>query len=52
MTSLAYVEMRLLIALMMWHFDMELCSESKDWAGQKAFLLWQKPELMVKLRLR
>ncbi|KAH8819269.1 cytochrome protein [Xylogone sp. PMI_703] len=47
--NLAYVEMRLLIALVLWHFDLELCPVSNDWAKQKVFLLWEKPQLMVKL---
>ncbi|PLN79965.1 cytochrome P450 monooxygenase [Aspergillus taichungensis] len=50
--NLAYMEMRLAMALMLWHFDMELCEESKDWSNQKVYLLWQKPALMVKMSPR
>jgi cytochrome P450 len=50
--SLAYMEMRLLMALVLFRFDMELCDGSEDWDKQKSFLLWAKPELMVRLSPR
>ncbi|KAF2141517.1 uncharacterized protein K452DRAFT_327154 [Aplosporella prunicola CBS 121167] len=48
--SLAYHEMRLLLANMVWSFDIELCEESRNWAHQKQWFLWEKPALMVRLR--
>lgn len=47
--SLAYVEMRLILAQVLWNFDMELATKSDNWADQKIFSLWQKEPLYVKL---
>ena len=49
---MAYHEMRLIIAKLLWHFDMELCVESEEWIKQKVYTLWEKPPLMVKLIAR
>lgn len=49
--SLAYAEMRLILAKLLWNFDVELCEESKNWATeQKVFILWEKGPLMVRLK--
>ncbi|CZR68230.1 related to cytochrome P450 CYP3/CYP5/CYP6/CYP9 subfamilies [Phialocephala subalpina] len=49
--NLAYTEMRVILAKMIWNFDMELCEESREWnKGQKVFLVYDKPPLMVKLK--
>jgi len=49
--SLAYAEMRLIAAKVLFSFDLELSDESKDWLkNNKVFGLWEKPPLMVKLR--
>ena len=50
--SLAIIEMRLLIALLFFQFDIKLKHESQDWADQKIFLLWEKGPLMVNLTPR
>ncbi|KAE8152566.1 cytochrome P450 [Aspergillus avenaceus] len=50
--NLAYMEMRLAVALVLWHFDLELCPASETWDRQRAFTLWEKPELLVKLKPR
>lgn len=47
--SLAFVEMRLLMSLLLWNFDLELDAVSNDWNKQSAFLLWEKPEMFVKI---
>ena len=52
MSSLAYFEMRLMLAMLLWTFDLELDAASQNWADQKAYTLWEKPDLMVKLRPR
>lgn len=44
--------MRSILARVLWHFDLELCDESSDWARQKVFILWDKPALNVRLRAR
>lgn len=48
--SLAYHEMRLVMAKVLYSFDFELTPESKDWADQETYILWQKKPLMCKLR--
>ncbi|KAF2217364.1 hypothetical protein CERZMDRAFT_63537 [Cercospora zeae-maydis SCOH1-5] len=50
--NLAYHEMRLILTKVLYNFDMSLCEESKRWADQKTFILWQKPQLMVQLTPR
>lgn len=50
--NLAYMEMRLIMALILWNFDLELCPASESWDNQRVFNLWEKPELMVKLSPR
>jgi cytochrome P450 len=50
--NLAWAEMRTILARMAWNFDMELLDVRKDWKKQKAFVLWSKPSLMVKLTVR
>ncbi|OJD30760.1 cytochrome p450 protein [Diplodia corticola] len=47
--NLAYHEIRLLLAYLVWHFDFELCEESARWMDQKVFALWAKPPLMIKV---
>jgi hypothetical protein len=45
--------MRLILARILWNFDMTLADESRAWAdGQKMYLLWEKPDLMVTLKPR
>jgi len=50
LNSLAYAEMRLILAKILWHFDLELVDTARDWMGeQKVFALWEKGSLDVKL---
>jgi hypothetical protein len=42
--------MRLILARLIWNFDMTLALDSRDWLeGQKNHLLWDKPALNVHL---
>jgi len=50
--SLAYNEMRSVMARMIWHFDMQLCEDSENWIQQNCFFMWDKPALNVKLSHR
>lgn len=50
--SLAYAEVRTILARMIWNFEMELCEESRGWAEQKIYFLWDKPSLKVVLKPR
>ena len=42
-------ELRLIMAKMLWNFDMELCEDCDGWIKQRTFILWEKEPLMVKL---
>jgi cytochrome P450 len=50
--SLAWAEIRAILARLVWHFDFEMMDTSRDWEKQKVFILWSKPSLMVKLKVR
>ncbi|KAK0673247.1 putative isotrichodermin C-15 hydroxylase [Cercophora samala] len=47
--NLAYAEMRLILARLLWNFDLELMPESENWSEQKIYMLWQKGALNVRL---
>ncbi|KAK1674114.1 cytochrome P450 [Colletotrichum godetiae] len=48
--NLAYVEMRLILARLIWNFDVEIDEEYKDWAQkQQVFILWDKGPLKAHL---
>lgn len=48
--NLAYAEMRLIIAKLVYNFDMRIADESRAWmTGQRAFTVWDKPPLQVYL---
>jgi hypothetical protein len=43
--------MRLILAKVLFEFDMELAEQSVNWmTGQKVYGLWKKPALTVKLQ--
>ncbi|KAI0459980.1 cytochrome P450, partial [Xylaria acuta] len=49
--NLAYAEMRLILAKIVYNFDMTLADDSRDWLdGQRAFVIWEKPALNVHLK--
>ncbi|MCJ1300839.1 hypothetical protein MMC08_003638, partial [Hypocenomyce scalaris] len=50
--NLAYAEMKLILAKMVWHFDMELVTTEGNWADQKVYLVFQRTQLLVKLTPR
>ncbi|KAJ5092718.1 cytochrome P450 monooxygenase [Penicillium angulare] len=48
--NLAYVEMRMILARVIFNFDMKIAEESKGWMErQKIYLFWQKGPLHVHL---
>lgn len=49
--SLAYLEMRLILARLLWNFDVGAADGKggPEWRGQKVFLLWEKIPIEVKL---
>ncbi len=43
--------MRLILAQIIFAFDMELADEDEDgWADQKLYLLWERPSLQLYLK--
>lgn len=40
--------MRVILARVLWNFDMEIADESRDWVSkQKVFNLWEKGPMYV-----
>ncbi|PHH92802.1 hypothetical protein CDD83_4961 [Cordyceps sp. RAO-2017] len=51
--ALAWAEMRLILANVLWHLDPELLPESHNWIEEsKVYFLWEKPPLKMKFRPR
>lgn len=49
---LAYAEARLILARLLYRFDLELLDDEFDIARQKVYIMWNKPPLQVRLRRR
>lgn len=48
LSSLALAEMRLILARIIWDFDLTLNQNSKDWLdNMETYILWQKNPLHV-----
>jgi hypothetical protein len=41
--------MRMILATLLYHFDLQLCQESQSWIEQKCFTLWEKVPLMCRV---
>lgn len=51
--SLAYAEIRLLLANLLWGFDLELDEETdSNWMDQKGWMVWQRKPLIVRAKRR
>jgi len=45
--------MTCILARVLWDFDLELCDDSLEWGkNQKAWVVWEKPPLNVRMRVR
>ena len=44
--------MRLVLAQILWNFDMEILEKSKSWINHLSYVLWDKPPLWVHLTPR
>lgn len=44
--------MRIILARILWNFDLELAEAMEGWEKQRIFGIWCKPPLMVELRGR
>jgi hypothetical protein len=50
---MAWIEVRILLAKLLFMYDMEIVDKTLDWeAEQKCFTLWQKPDLYVRVTPR
>jgi len=49
--NLAYAEMRLILAKVLYNFDLDLDVKTGQWMDQKVYTLWEKKPLWVKLKL-
>jgi len=47
--NMAYHEVRLILAKVLWNFDLTLSPESDGWTDQKTYILWEKKPLMCRL---
>ncbi|POS74665.1 benzoate 4-monooxygenase cytochrome P450 [Diaporthe helianthi] len=47
--NLAYAEVKLVLARILYNFDMELVDPGEDWMDQRAFFIWTKPPLNIYL---
>ncbi|WDK16631.1 cytochrome P450 [Colletotrichum graminicola] len=50
--NLAMSEMRVILARVIWNFDMEIAEDSRNWTEQELFGLWKKGPLNVYLTPR
>lgn len=51
--SLAWHEMRSILTAVLLNFDIELAEQpKKNWLEQKAYFVWEKPPLYIKLNPR
>ncbi|RFU25703.1 hypothetical protein B7463_g10633, partial [Scytalidium lignicola] len=50
--NLAWMETKMIMANMIWNFDLELEDENFEPQNQKMHVLWQKPALTVRLKNR
>ncbi|KAI5918888.1 cytochrome protein [Camillea tinctor] len=50
--NLAYHEMRLIMARILWNFDLALDERCSDWHNQKILSIWEKPPLWVNVKER
>ncbi|KAI1352187.1 cytochrome P450 [Xylaria sp. FL0043] len=49
--NLAYAEMRLILAKLVFNFDISLANDSRTWLhNQKAYTIWDKPPLNIHLK--
>lgn len=50
--NLAYAEMKMILARVIWNFDLQLAPESQHWLDHEVYFLWNKPALMIHMTPR
>ncbi|OCK73458.1 cytochrome P450 monooxygenase-like protein [Lepidopterella palustris CBS 459.81] len=48
--NLAFVEMRLILALLLFEFDLELDDKTEKWNEARVFIIWEKKPLWIRLK--
>jgi len=49
--NLAWLELKIILARVIWNFDLELCEESRGWMEkQKFYIVAERSQLMVRLK--
>jgi len=43
-------EIKLILAKLIFNFDLELVDKNADWLDQKVYTLWRKSPLMVRVK--
>ncbi|KAL2845073.1 cytochrome P450 [Aspergillus pseudodeflectus] len=51
-SNLAFAEIRLILARLLWNFDLMLCDQNHGWSEQRAYVVWEKGGLMCRLTVR
>jgi hypothetical protein len=50
-SSVAYMEINLILARLIWTYDMEIVNKSMDWESESSLhVMWSKPDLKVRFR--
>ena len=48
--NMAYHEIRIILAKVLWNFDLKLCEDSADWVSeQKIYIMWDKGPLYCQI---
>ncbi|CAO2657592.1 Nn.00g037180.m01.CDS01 [Neocucurbitaria sp. VM-36] len=50
--NMAYHEMRLILAKVVYNFDLDLCPGNDEWLDQEVYVLWEKKPLLVNVKMR
>ena len=48
--SLAYAEMRIVLAKLLWHFDVTLQPTLLPWDEVRSYIVWEKAPLWARLK--
>lgn len=49
-TGLAWLEIRVILTKLIWHFDIEWKGKHFKWEDQKTFINWKREHLTIGLR--
>ena len=49
---MAWMELRILIAKIVFLFDFELAGDNSEWERMSSYIVWKKPRLLVNVTSR